>query len=82
MPGGWSRGGKYVTLGALEQKDVVSVVNFATVRSDVDANRIGILGISMGGASAILAAAKDKRIRAVVHDSGFSRCPTRDRCRR
>lgn len=65
-------GGKYVTLGVLEQKDVVSVVNYATGRSDVDANRIGILGISMGGASAILAAAKDKRIRAVVDDSGFS----------
>jgi uncharacterized protein len=68
-------GGKYVTLGALEQKDVISVVDYAARRSDVDANRIGILGISMGGASAILAAAKDKRIRAVVDDSGFSDAP-------
>ena len=68
-------GGKYVTVGALEQNDVVSVVNYAAGRSDVDANRIGILGISMGGASAILAAAKDKRIRAVVDDSGFSDAP-------
>jgi dipeptidyl aminopeptidase/acylaminoacyl peptidase len=68
-------GGKYVTVGALEQKDVVSVVNYAVGRSDVDANRIGVLGISMGGASAILAAAKDKRIRAVVDDSGFSDGP-------
>jgi uncharacterized protein len=68
-------GGRYVTVGALEQKDVVSVVNYAVGRSDVDANRIGILGISMGGASAILAAAKDKRIRAVVDDSGFSDGP-------
>src|SRR5271156_566153 len=42
-------GGRYVTVGALEQKDVVSVVNYAAGRSDVDANRIGILGISMGG---------------------------------
>jgi dipeptidyl aminopeptidase/acylaminoacyl peptidase len=68
-------GGRYVTVGALEQKDVVSVVNYAVGRSDVDANRIGVLGISMGGASAILAAAKDKRIRAVVDDSGFSDGP-------
>jgi dipeptidyl aminopeptidase/acylaminoacyl peptidase len=68
-------GGRYVTVGALEQKDVVSVVNYAAGRSDVDANRIGILGISMGGASAILAAAKDKRIRAVVDDSAFSDGP-------
>jgi fermentation-respiration switch protein FrsA (DUF1100 family) len=68
-------GGKYVTLGALEQKDVISVVDYAARRSDVDVNRIGILGISMGGASAILAAAKDQRIRAVVDDSGFSDAP-------
>jgi uncharacterized protein len=68
-------GGKYVTLGALEQMDVISLVDYAARRSDVDANRIGILGISMGGASAILAAAKDQRIRAVVDDSGFSDAP-------
>ena len=68
-------GGRYVTVGALEQKDLLSVVNYAAGRSDVDANRIGILGISMGGASAIVAAAKDKRIRAVVDDSGFSDAP-------
>src|SRR6202044_2637337 len=35
-------GGRYVTVGALEQKDVVSVVNYAVGRSDVDANRIGV----------------------------------------
>jgi uncharacterized protein len=68
-------GGKYVTLGVLEQQDVISLVNYAIGRRDVDASRIGILGISMGGASAILAAAKDKRIRAVVDDSGFSDAP-------
>jgi uncharacterized protein len=68
-------GGQYVTLGAMEQKDVISVLDYAARRSDVDANRIGILGISMGGASAILAAAKDQRIRAVVDDSGFSDAP-------
>jgi fermentation-respiration switch protein FrsA (DUF1100 family) len=68
-------GGQYVTLGAFEQQDAVSVVNYAIGRSDVDASRIGILGISMGGAVAILAAAKDQRIRAVVDDSGFSDAP-------
>ena len=68
-------GGRYVTVGALEQKDVLAVVNYAAGRSDVDANRIGMLGISMGGACSILAAAEDKRIRAVVDDSGFSDGP-------
>jgi uncharacterized protein len=68
-------GGKYVTLGALEQLDLISLVNYAAMRSDIDANRMGILGISMGGATAVLAAAKDKRLRAVVDDSGFSDAP-------
>jgi dipeptidyl aminopeptidase/acylaminoacyl peptidase len=68
-------GGQYVTLGVLEQQDLISLVRYVAGRKDVDANRIGILGISMGGATAILAAAKDKRIRAVVDDSGFSDAP-------
>jgi uncharacterized protein len=68
-------GGKYVTLGAMEQQDLISLVNYAAMRSDIDANRMGILGISMGGATAVLAAAKDKRLRAVVDDSGFSDAP-------
>ena len=68
-------GGEYVTLGALEQKDLVSVVDYALGRAEVDSNRIGVLGISMGGSTAILSAAKDKRISAVVDDSGFSDAP-------
>ena len=68
-------GGEYVTLGALEQRDMISLVRYLAGRSEVDARRIGALGISMGGATAILAAAKEPRIRAVVDDSGFSDAP-------
>jgi uncharacterized protein len=68
-------GGEYVTLGVLEQQDLISIVSYVAARRDVDANRIGVLGISMGGATAILSAAKDKRIRAVVDDCGFSDTP-------
>ena len=68
-------GGQYVTLGVLEQRDLISMVDYATERQDIDAKRVGVLGISMGGSVAILAAAKDKRIRAVVDDSGFSDAP-------
>ena len=68
-------GGEYVTLGALEPQDLLSIVDYLAVRRDVDANRIGVLGVSMGGAIAILGAARDRRIRAVVDDSGFSDVP-------
>jgi uncharacterized protein len=68
-------GGEYVTLGVLEQQDMISIVSYAAGREHVEAKRIGVLGISMGGSVAILAAAKDKRIRAVVDDSGFSDAP-------
>jgi dipeptidyl aminopeptidase/acylaminoacyl peptidase len=68
-------GGEYVTLGVMEQQDLVSVVSYVATRKDVDVNRIGVLGISMGGATVILAAAKDKRISAVVDDCGFSDAP-------
>jgi cephalosporin-C deacetylase-like acetyl esterase len=45
-------GGEYVTLGALEQKDLISIVDFAAHRPEVDPGRIGVLGISLGGATA------------------------------
>ena len=73
-----SRGGsegQYVTLGLLEQADMISVVDYLSTRPDVDAGHIGALGISMGGAIAILAAAKDRRIKGVVDDCGFSDAP-------
>jgi dipeptidyl aminopeptidase/acylaminoacyl peptidase len=68
-------GGEYVTLGVLEQPDLISVLNYATKRPEVDPERIAVLGISMGGATAILAAAQDPRIKAIVDDSGFSDAP-------
>ena len=65
-------GGDAVTIGALEQTDLVSVVDYLVTRPDVDANRIGALGVSLGASTTILAAAQDPRIKAVVEDSGFS----------
>jgi fermentation-respiration switch protein FrsA (DUF1100 family) len=69
-------GGEYVTLGVYEQKDMISVVNYAIARKDVDPHRIAVLGISMGGSTAILAAAHDSSIRAVIDDCGFSDAPS------
>jgi len=68
-------GGRDVTLGALEQFDLVSAVEYLATRPDVDPNRIGALGVSLGGSTTILAAARDARIKAVVDDCGFSDAP-------
>lgn len=65
-------GGAAVTLGAREQFDLVAAVSYLTKRPDVDGHRIGALGVSLGGATTILAAARDPRIRAVVDDCGFA----------
>ena len=68
-------GGEYVTLGVLEPQDLLSIIGYVVGRKDVDEIRLAFLGISMGAAIAILGAAKDKRIKAVVDDSGFSDAP-------
>lgn len=65
-------GGDAVTLGAREQFDLISVVDYLVTRPDVDPQKIGALGVSLGGSVTILAAAQDPRIAAVVDDSGFS----------
>lgn len=65
-------GGEYSTLGALEQDDLVSAVEYLRTRHDVDPTRIGGLGVSLGGAVTILAAARDTHLRAIVDDCGFS----------
>ncbi|HVB65358.1 MAG TPA: alpha/beta hydrolase [Nitrolancea sp.] len=72
MRGRGQSGGAAVTLGAREQTDLVSVVDYLVTRSDVDPDKIGALGVSLGGSVTILAAAQDTRIKAVVNDSGFS----------
>jgi uncharacterized protein len=69
---GCGQSGGGVTFGALEQRDLISVVNYLSKRPDVDAMRIGALGFSMGASTTILAAARDRRIQAVVDDSGWS----------
>jgi fermentation-respiration switch protein FrsA (DUF1100 family) len=48
--------------------DLWRVTDYLTSRPDVDANRIGMGGISMGGIETWLAASVDKRIKVVVLD--------------
>lgn len=53
-------------------EDIRAAVNFLAARSDVDAARIAVLGLSIGGSAAIHAAAHDARIRAVVTVGAFA----------
>jgi dienelactone hydrolase len=46
--------------------DVMRLIDYLQTRPDVDAQRIGVMGISKGGTEAYLAAAADPRIAAVV----------------
>jgi dienelactone hydrolase len=46
--------------------DVLRLVDYLATRADVDAGRIGLMGISKGGTEAYLAAAVDTRIAAAV----------------
>lgn len=60
------------SLGYHEQKDVAAAYKFLVSRKDVDAERIGIYGFSMGGAVAILQAAETGLFKAVIADSAFT----------
>ena len=58
--------GDVSTWGDREQRDVFAALDFATGRPEVDPARIAVLGFSIGGSTASLAAAKDQRARAVI----------------
>ncbi len=65
-------GGSRTSLGYHEQKDIAAAVEVLKKRKEIDQKRIGIYGFSMGGATAILAAAKSHDFAAVVADSSFT----------
>jgi dipeptidyl aminopeptidase/acylaminoacyl peptidase len=65
-------GGRRTSLGYHEQEDIFAALDYLKTRDEVDPRRIGIYGFSLGGSSAILAAAKLDGFRAVVADSAFT----------
>ena len=50
--------------------DLLCVLDYLQTRSEVDAQRIGMLGLSMGGWEALLLAAVDERVKVVVSVAG------------
>jgi dienelactone hydrolase len=66
-------GGTAMDFGWYGDPDVAAGTEYLASRPDVDPDRIGVLGLSMGGEEAIGATAADPRIRAVVAEGATAR---------
>lgn len=66
-------GGAYTTFGAKEQHDLRAVVDAVVARFGAD-TFVGTVGESMGGATVLLHAALDARLRFVVADCAYADC--------
>jgi len=62
---------RLVTLGANEIYDAAAGLEFLLSRPEVDSDRIGIFGFSMGGVGAIRTAARHPEISAVLAEGGY-----------
>jgi pimeloyl-ACP methyl ester carboxylesterase len=65
--------GRGMDLGWYGDQDIEAAVDFLAAQPGVDPERIGLLGLSMGGEEAVGAAAADPRIRAVVAEGVTAR---------
>jgi dipeptidyl aminopeptidase/acylaminoacyl peptidase len=64
--------GDITTMGLLEVRDVRAALDYLLDQPQVDPERIAIAGDSLGGATALMAAAEMPEIRAVVASSPYS----------
>jgi len=53
-------------------EDIMAAIDFVVDRPQVDPGRLGVVGLSIGGAAAVYAAAHDRRIGAVVTVGAFA----------
>ncbi|MEK7880078.1 MAG: alpha/beta hydrolase [candidate division NC10 bacterium] len=65
-------GGRTTSFGWLEQRDLEGALAFLGAQPEIPDHPYGILGISMGGAVAIMVAARDERLGAVIADSPYA----------
>ncbi|TQK51024.1 putative CocE/NonD family hydrolase [Streptomyces sp. SLBN-118] len=70
--GFWQSGGTIEVAGPPDIADASRVIDWALANTPADPGRIGIAGVSYGAGISLLAAAHDKRIKAVTALSGWA----------
>ncbi len=71
LPGHGASGGAITTYGYREAVDITAAVRYLQGRPDVDPQRIGLMGWSLGAVTALLTAERVPEVRGVVADSSF-----------
>jgi pimeloyl-ACP methyl ester carboxylesterase len=66
-------GGRAMDFGWFGDQDIAGAVSYVSDRTDVDRDRVAVVGMSMGGEEAVGAAAADPRIKAVVAEGATGR---------
>jgi pimeloyl-ACP methyl ester carboxylesterase len=66
-------GGRAMDFGWFGEQDITAAVTYLRQQPKLDPDRIGVLGLSMGGEEAIGALAADRRIRAAVAEGATHR---------
>ena len=64
--------GKLCSIGLHETQDLQGAADYLLARPEMDGLKLGVYGISMGGAVSILTAAKDERFAAVATHGAFA----------
>ena len=64
--------GTLCSAGYAEPNDLLGAVDFLTARPELENVPLGVFGFSMGGATAIMTAAQDKRIQAIATHGAFA----------
>ncbi|MFG2141064.1 CocE/NonD family hydrolase [Streptomyces sp. NPDC048650] len=69
--GFWRSGGEVDVAGPKDVADVSAVIDWALAHTPADRQRIGMVGLSLGGGLTLMGAAFDPRIKAVAAMSGW-----------